>query len=87
MYLVGIDPFVGEEEACAEAPLGFALSSSDDLPCSGWLDIDAFSAILSCSKECTDTCKGIIDNVYAGCSAMDTSTSHDEMVSYRLPKK
>jgi hypothetical protein len=34
-----------------------------------------------CSEECTDTCKAIIDNVYAGCSAMDTTTNDGGDVS------
>ena len=48
------------------------------MTCSDWLDLDSLSAVLFCSKECTDSCKGIIDNVYAVCSATDTTATGDD---------
>jgi hypothetical protein len=74
--LVGFDYVL--DVGCADAPLEFALLSPDDLTCSEWLDINEATAGIICSEECTDTCKGVIDNVYAGCSATDTTTSSDD---------
>jgi hypothetical protein len=73
--LLGFGPLLAV--GCKDAPLEFALSSPEDLTCSEWLDINQVAAHLMCSEECTDTCKAIIDNVYAGCSATDTTTSDD----------
>jgi hypothetical protein len=66
------------KEGCEDVPLEFAFSNPNDLTCSEWLDINQFTAFFVCSEECTDTCKAIIDNVYAGCSATDTITNFDD---------
>ena len=68
---LGVGVFVSG--ACEDTPLS-VLFERDDIPCEDWLDVNSFMAFLSCSDECTDACKRVIDKLYVTCEATDEKT-------------